>query len=386
MLNKIIVHELVKEKSQPIQDNVIAEELLDSNDEVVQKLFSEIHEVYGKKYNNTQYGVFFEDERRGDVPDEIEAYLDRADRDDLSFIELTKRIMGTLYQTATGQGASSGGYVVFTDYTVDANVYFFVTMIKKTPGITINSGLRAEELMHLDLKKLHQGARVSASRITDYKNATEEARQELNYLNFIASGGRSGASGYFISALGCSSGSASLKATRSVINETRRLFQQEPQLNRFKNVVKNDLVEFLAKKVEDQESVSLTEIRHIIISNVPADFVAPNDATLEEYVDGFIERLNSEEFSVPYEFSANASAVKSFTHLKAETDGWKLTFDKALLGEDQDAAVQYNRRTGVLSLTDVPQPVKDKLEEAIDDNQSASEELGASEVAEKPVN
>ena len=374
MLNKIIVHELVKEKSQPIQENVIAKELLDSADEVVQKLFSEIHDVYGKKYNNTQYGVFFEDERRGDVPDMIEAYLGGGDRSDEAFIELTKGVMGALYNTAAGQGASSGGYVVFTDYTVDAHSYFFVTMIKKTPGITINSGLRAEELMHLDLKKLHQGARISASRIADYKDAGEEVKQELNYLNFIASGGRSGASGYFISALGCSSGSASLKATRSVINETRRFFQQEPQLNRYKNIVKNELVEFLARKVEDQESVSLTEIRYIIISNVPADFVAPEECTLEEYVDGFIERLNSEEFSIPYEFSANASAVKSFTHLKAEADGWKLTFDKALLGVVQDAAVYYNPDTGVLSLTDVPQPVKDKLEEAIRENQSSDKE------------
>ena len=58
LINKVIVHELVKDQHRPISDSNYRPLLLDNSNELVLKLVSGINKIYGNRYNSAYYGIF----------------------------------------------------------------------------------------------------------------------------------------------------------------------------------------------------------------------------------------------------------------------------------------------------------------------------------------
>ena len=96
-LNKIIIHELVKEKNEQIQPLIIRDHVLSDKSQSAIDLVKGIVELYGKKNNSSQYGIFRQGIEGGHFPDNFKQYYQLNDCSDSSFYSLTKVAMGELY-------------------------------------------------------------------------------------------------------------------------------------------------------------------------------------------------------------------------------------------------------------------------------------------------
>lgn len=363
-LSKVIVHELIKEKNEDIQDSNYREEVLNPENAAVVKLMAGILDVYGTRHNSAHYGTFLNNEGRGAFPDDFEGYKAYEEPTDEAFIALTRTAMERLYDKASSSHFATGGYIVFSDFISQGDRFFLIAMIKKTPGITLTEDLEPEELEQLELSKLHQAARINFSKLATYDDADDDERDSLSYLSFISSTSSKSASGYFVTALGCAPGTASGKATDNLLRESKRFFRENEGLKSKGEDFFNDLMDYLSEKEASGESVKLAEIGHVVVRHIPDNMADESD----DLLDAYMERLNSEEVAVPAEFPVNKRSLNKHTRITAGGDSWKFSFEKnALSSTDPAADVFYDRDQESITLTRLPAGMIADILEALDE-------------------
>ena len=360
-INKVVIHELVKEQHKHIQKPNLRQEVLYAKSEPVQKLVDGIIALYGKRNNSAHYGVFRNDRMSNVFPDAFGAYSKIDSPDDTSFMNLTRKAMDVLCDKAEGIMSSSGGYMLYVDYCNARKRYFLVAMIKQKEGITLSEKLEPEELTQLDLNRLHQAAKINFAKLAEYTTADEKEQQELNYLSFVSPSASKAAAGYFITALGCSSGTASATATRTIITESTAFFRNDEELKKHQFDFKKDLMEYLAQQEDRKESVKLSEVEKIARKYMPAE--EPGQA--DELADRFISHLNSEECSVPVEFSVNKSVLVKHRQIRYKAHDWELNFERTALGETDDAGVHYDRDCNRIIINNLPNRIVEQIEEEL---------------------
>lgn len=368
ILHACIAHQLVKEQHKDIQPLVTSTEQLDCENELVNQLIERIDSVYGNRYNARQYGAFSTDADRGTFPDLFESYSGSSNQAAEQFIALTKEAMNRLYQQAKTEPLATGGYLVFADFTKQGVRYFLAAMIKEKPGITFSRELTPEELMTLDLEKLHQGLRINLNTYQEFLSNDEQSSQQetKQYLNFISSKSTEKASAYFIAAFGCFAGQPSNQATDTVIKVARAMFRDNPALKPSLENLSDGLLEFLSGKAAAKEPVELEEIVHKIRQFIPEELHNEADSLL----DGFFNEVTSDENQVPVRFAVSTSALNKYTKIIGGKDQlWKLTLERSAIGTDSSAAVQYNSKNQTLILRNIPEGMRQQIEEAMSDKQ-----------------
>jgi nucleoid-associated protein len=184
-INNFVIHELIKEQHKEIKPSNIRPDVLDRDNDIVNLLISNIAKLYGKRHNTAHYGIFKEKEGRGSFPDNFEKYSKLETPDDEQFLKLTKSAMDSLYEQAQNVLPASGGYMLYVDYLDSQGHFFMVAMIKQKAGITLSKELKPEELMELDLGRLHQAARINFKKMETFLTADATEKQNINYLSFI---------------------------------------------------------------------------------------------------------------------------------------------------------------------------------------------------------
>lgn len=367
-LHACIAHQLVKEKHQDIQPLVTSTEQLDCESELVKQLIERIDSVYGNRYNARQYGAFSTKADRGTFPGLFERYSGCTDGAGEQFVALTQEAMNRLYQQAKTEPLATGGYLVFADFTKQGVRYFLAAMIKEKPGITFSRELTPEELMTLDLDKLHQGIRVNLNTYQEFLSSDEQDsdQETKQYLNFISSKSTEKASAYFITAFGCFAGQPSNLATDTVIKIARAMFRDNPDLKPALENLSDGLLEFLSGKAAAKEPVELEEIVHKIRRFIPE--VLHNEA--DSLLDDFFNEVTNDANQVPVRFAVSASALNKYTKITGGKDQlWKLTLERSAIGTDSSAAVQYNPENQTLTLRHIPEGMRQQIEEAMSDKQ-----------------
>ncbi|WP_170941709.1 nucleoid-associated protein [Cellvibrio mixtus] len=362
LLKNAIVHRLVKEQYKAIQPIVYRPDVLNPSSVVVRDLIQGVLKAYGAKKNRAHYGVFEEGDGNKFFPVYFKTYYDYASVDDQQFMTLCKGAMRQLYVKAESVPFASGGYVLFADYVHGGIRFFLVAMIKETAGISISDDLEPEALIRLDLDRLHQAARINFSKYTDFFSEKDpELQSQINYLSFISSGSSGSASGYFVTALGCSRGTTSDRATKTLIQESVQYFRGHPDLKHKKNDFKRSLIEYLNEKEKSGESVRLSEVGLIVSANIPS---ALGDQA-DDIVEDLIASLNNEKNAVPVEFPLSSRELKKQTHIKLDADNWKAEFDRKLLGTDESAPVYYNQKLKNITFNKIPTSMIKIIEEEI---------------------
>lgn len=332
-INKVIIHELVKEQHKKIQPSNLRETLLDADSDPVIKLVYGVTSLYGKRNNSAHYGTFRNDEGRGSFPNDFETYSKISNPSEQQFVDLSTAAMKALFKQAEGMHAASGGYMLYTDYSNAQGRYFMVAMIKQKEGLTLSKQLEPEELTQLDLSRLYQAARISYGKLSAYRAATLVERQEINYLSFVSPSASKSAAGYFVTDLGCAPGTASARATTTIIKESVDFFRNNERLKPHRQTFKNLLLTYLTEKEEKGESVKLSEVESLARRFFPAD----EDNIADEFADEFISRLNSDENGVPVEFPVNKPALNRSKRIQYKSDNWDLSFERNSLGTKDDA-------------------------------------------------
>ncbi len=369
LINKVIVHELVKDQHKPISNSNYRPSLLDNTNELVLKLVSEINKIYGNRYNSAHYGIFADGDARGAFPDSFIEYSDLDTPTDLQFLKVSHIAMQRLYDMASTSTASSGGYLLFADFVHEGTRFFIVAMIKKTSGIKLSSELMPEELEQLDLSKLHQAARINFAKICEYEDASEEEKKELNYLSFISAASSESATGYFIKALGCLKGSASKQATQNLIQSSRSFFANDERISDKKRDFMSALFGYLQDSLQSSSPVKLSEVANLATRYIPVEL--GDDA--QEIIDNFVSKLNSDDLSIPPEFPVNKTVLFSSTHVTAKASNWELSFDKLALGIDPASEVYFDNESGTVTITQLPDSVLETLREETADQRALAE-------------
>jgi len=302
--------------------------------------------LYGKKSNSAQFGVFDGVEGRETFPDEFIKYTESTTLSDDIFLALTKEAMKCLYRSASGSTPASGGYMLFADYKNDQGRFFLSAMVKQRPGITIKN-LIPEELLELDLDRLHQAARINFNRFDQYKKAAEDERNELSYLSFVSPKSNKSTSGYFIKALGCTKGVPSAKATDAIMQVTSRFYKQSKLLKSYHAGFKTELINYLQEKESISKPAKLSEIEVLVRQNMPLV-----DADKQEVVisDFYIE-VNDEGNGVPSEFSVHKATVNKYVKVKYKSDNWHIEFELSALGVNRNSEIYLDEKTSSLVIT-----------------------------------
>jgi nucleoid-associated protein len=350
-----VVHALNKEQHEPIQPSTIKEEVLESEDDGVEKLLSGVVKTYGSRNNSAHYGVFrAEGEGRGAFPDKFDDYVNTHNPSPDDFLDLSKTAMDELYGKAEVSSLASGGYMLFADYTQDGTRFFLTVMIKQKEGLTLTKDLQPEALMQLDLNKLHQAARINVAKYLRFWDGSEEEQSELVYLSFVSPHPGKGASGYFVTALGCQAGSTSKKATEALIKASSAFFRGEDDLAAARSDFRNDLIAYLEGKKNSGELVKLSEIDALARNYMPADEPGRQD----ELSDAFMAFLNNEENAIPAEFAVSTSALNGYLKINVKANNWQIKFDRSALGSDAAASIYFDQNTNKIVLSDVPEDVR----------------------------
>ena len=362
-INKITVHAVRKEQHKDPLDNDIRDDLIDSKHEAAAKLLESVSKMYGSKAGSANFGVFAEAGKGGRFPEPAQEYLIDHDPSDESFQALTIVAMDELVRLARQQPLATGGYILFADYNTGGGRYFVVVMFKQKPSFRIQD-LIPEELMTLDTSKIYQAARISFSKFSDFENASDEEKRHLQYLSFVSPKNERPASGYFVEALGCVSGSSAKQATDALINESVAHLNSIDELKPHCRVFHNALMDYLNDKVSDNEPVELSEVGEIY-----RKFIPPNKADeADDWVDAFVTKLNSEEVGVPDQFVPNRLVVKNNTRIKAEGSGWKAEIDRQKLGNDPAAVVYYDEESKSITLRGLSDKMIQEIEEILELN------------------
>lgn len=360
----MIIHQLVKEQHQDIQESVVKNIALDINDPAVQKLAENILQRYGKKSNTAYYGVFRDRDGRGTFPDKFIEYFGSAHKTETNFISLSKEIMSALYIAAQGNAPASGGYIVVTDYEEGQDRFIVIAMIKKRPGITLSEKLIPELLLSLDLDKLNQAAKINFTKFAQYQEASADDKDELNYLSFVSPDSNKSASGYFVNGLGCKKGTASANATKALFLGCKRFFREIPELKPKLHEFTAELEHYLDEKEKAGMPVRLSEIEAKVRNYYPIELADRHD----EFSEQFFTQLKAEENEIPHEFSVSRSMLNKLTSIKYKTDNWNIQFDRASLGDKEDAEIYYDKNNQRLVLTQLSGEFKKAIEEQLNEN------------------
>ena len=350
-INKVVIHELVKEQHRGIQPSNIRNTVLDGRNDAVRKLVTGITSLYGRRNNNAHYGTFRTGEGRGAFPDQFEAYTRVVALNDEVFLTLTHVAMESLYIKAESSPLASGGYILFCDYSTQQGRYFLTAMIKQKEGIKLSATLEPEELVQLDLSRLHQAARINFGKLSAYLAAEERDRLELSYLSFVSPHTGKTAAGYFTTALGCAPGAGSTRATETLIQESTKFFKEREVLQPHAREFRVNLIAYLQRKKESGESAKLSEIEEIARPFMPAD----ESGQADELADAFISHLNSEDLAVPVEFPVSNRALGRYTHIKYRADNWELNFERGALGSDDTADIYYDDNLNRIIINQIPE-------------------------------
>jgi nucleoid-associated protein len=336
-VNFAVVHELIKEQHKDIQDSDIRDIVLKKDSPAVSKLVVGATSIYGKKNNAAHYGVFAK-KTDSEFPKEFASYA-KLPLTEAFFLEITRSAMGELHVAAGGARAraSTGGYILFVDYENSQGRFFLIAMLKKRDGLRLNEKLEPEELIELDLNSLYHAARINLQKLEAHLQASDEEKQELNYLSFLSQSAGRAAAGYFVTALGCAVGTASAAATQNLIKESVKFFRERSNLHKSRLAFKDDLLRYLEKQRDLGHSVKLSEVEKIARSYFPAEF----DQQADDLADELTGHLNSEAVGVPVEFPIHKGILDKYTHVLYKADNWQLKFDRSSLGESVDAEIRF---------------------------------------------
>ncbi|ECI3886724.1 nucleoid-associated protein [Salmonella enterica subsp. enterica] len=367
-IQQVIVHELIKEAKKSFDFSKpyhLRKTPLDKSNQTVIKLINEISSLYGSKGNSAHYGIFKEElTEQGPIPSKFEEYSLIQENSLDQFVSFSIDVMKQLVKTAQEEPWSSGGFIVFCDYAINNNHFFLISMLKKKNGVTISDNLEPEEMIHLDLSKIHQAARINFDLYQKYKEANESERVDLSYLSFVSKGVGQSASAYFIAALGCDKSLAAAKATKKLPSEVKKFFNKKAELKENANKFRQEIIAYLSRQALNNHSAKLSDVEAIATSHM----TYLDDERRDLYVQELMTHLNSEKVRIPTEFVVSERSLKEIKNLSYKGEDIGFSFEINLLGATADDDVWYDEASGRLSFTNLPPDLRTKLSQAVKDN------------------
>lgn len=334
VIQNAIVHELVKDQftSIDLTKQIISTSLLKNDDAMVIALTERIHKTYGDLDNSCHYGVFRDDHKGGLFPIEYNNYIERKS---INFLDLSKKFMDSLIESAKHSPAASGGYIVCLEYQKDGSKYLTYAMIKKSNEIQFNNKLQPISVTVSDLKKLHQAIRINTQNYI-----SRISNPNTQYLSFLSQDS-DGASKYFVEAAGCQKGLTSRTATTAVYSYFKNVFCKHEKFKDEKLAVQESLTNFFNKKYNSNLEATTKDII-AMMKTEHGDKFTQDEQTLKDSFFNEIEiEMNGEKYRIPASFPVSKTVVDRKKQFKYKSDFMDLKIDLSTIDTEDDSSTVY---------------------------------------------
>ena len=346
-LKKFIIHELVKEETDPI----LAEELLDLDDVVINKLAEKIMELFHKK-TSVIWGVL--KNLSYDFPLELKTtYQSPLAMCDRAFIDVTSKSMKRLREKMAGT-AGTGGYIAFIEYEQKSVDYIAAFMIKNTEAFRLTK-LKPESVTQVDTTRLYQAICVNTAAFMRDVVGENNGRSYVRYFSKSSE-----PSGYFIDAFSCENNVTPSMATKKAPAAVKAFLIEECGLSKDSSDKAHwEVVDFLIDNIN--KPVTLEKINNIVNKYIPED-------KAEKLKDQFITYAQGEKWQIPEQFQPQKGTALSLRVIKSGGKGWDVSFEKDILGLKNDAGDKvflYDKVKRELVITSLPVDLVRRIEEEL---------------------
>ncbi|WP_017389866.1 nucleoid-associated protein [Acinetobacter calcoaceticus] len=311
-LTHFIIHEIEKSNEKQNSTDLMPKLILDSDQEFPLDRPASItfSTRLRTKYTNSISGYGCIDKSENSIFQlQLQDYRDGK----IDFIKLSKLHVERLI-TALSEGQqlkwATGGLIVFLEYLEAGNTYLLITMIKEKTAITFDrDNFNLEELLSIDMEKIHEGARID---IRKWENDQEP------YVSFIKKSSKD-VSDYFRDSINCDNYTSSTKYTKAVFDalkdySTDQKWDDETKKAK-KQLLQDHFVDAINKKTDNGEPiVYLKEISVILNQEEPESFYT------------YIRQSNIE---ISDEFQPDRATVRRWKRVTVKSGTINVTFDVA---------------------------------------------------------
>lgn len=189
-LNKIIIHELIKESGSNETELIRSEQLVDIDDNSI-GLVSALNNTYNS--DKVLYAVFDKSEGKY-YPEKFAEYKESKQTDE-DFISLTRSVIGNLETLIQPVTLATGGYFVFAEYTSNTYDFSGVFLIRDTEGKTLSKTINSftiDSIEYVDTSNLAMACRINHDKYDvdeeNYLSLTQLRQQEISeyFKNWIS--------------------------------------------------------------------------------------------------------------------------------------------------------------------------------------------------------
>jgi nucleoid-associated protein len=85
----------------------------------------------------------------------------------------------------------------------------------------------------------------------------------------------------------------------------------------------------------------------------------------DQLANEFISHLNGEEHAIPAEFPVHKPTLTRHTHIRTKTENFELKFERAALGDSDDADIYYDSENGRIIISSLPEDVIREIEKEL---------------------
>lgn len=325
-ISGLVIHRLIRAAEGPSQVELrpAANPLDEPAARLMERLCRHFAERPGKGY-----GWFEKDERAFPMPRLVREH---AIEQGMDFATLSKEMVTQLQQRVDEDKMDEGGYVLIARATVFGADCLYVALLQETLGTVISDGLSIQDSPHLDFSALQVAGRID---ISAWQAGAER------YISFLK--GRGDVAGWFKRFLGCTDVVIALKETKKLV-ETLSHFAETQQLDA---AGRDELLERAHLVLEEMGDSGAALNLEAVAGQIFPDAPQKLSATLQD------EALDLASGFVP-----DKRALRPLIRFKASAEDWKLEFERSGL---RSGAVQYDKASNTLVLTNVPENLKKLL-------------------------
>ncbi|MDD2987750.1 MAG: nucleoid-associated protein [Zoogloea sp.] len=325
-ISGLVIHRLIRAAEGPSQVELrpAANPLDEPAARLMERLCRHFAERPGKGF-----GWFEKDERSFPMPRLVREH---AIEQSMDFATLSKEMVTQLQQRVDEDKMDEGGYVLIARATVFGADCLYVALLQETLGTVIGDGLSIQDSPHLDFSALQVAGRID---ISAWQAGAER------YISFLK--GRGDVAGWFKRFLGCTDVVIALKETKKLV-ETLSHFAETQQLDAAE---RDELLERAHLVLEEMGDSGAALNLEAVAGQIFPDAPQKLSATLQD------EALDLASGFVP-----DKRALRPLIRFKASAEDWKLEFERSGL---RSGAVQYDKASNTLVLTNVPENLKKLL-------------------------
>ena len=177
-VNRIIIHELVKEAHSIEVDYKSSSNLIGVN-EGINKLVEHVHVAFDQSI--TKYSKFDKENNDNAVFKNIDRYL-RSQNNDEQFIHFSKASLSELAVLIKREPFATGGFYLFVDYVENGYSYIAIIIVRNKDAFNIQwngNDFNVDETENINIEKLAMGFRVNCGLYLDESSGR-------NYLALIS--------------------------------------------------------------------------------------------------------------------------------------------------------------------------------------------------------